>query len=132
VRVASDPLKSGAIAKCGPSRSIKRHALRFLFVRVKCVLTRWRQHRQKNQRDMTRYRMRVYAPCDPEPRLWQTHDIFATDDDAAKKLAQERYDELSRELAQQQRPKMDDPTLVNFSLYDGERLVVETVRKDRQ
>ena len=76
--------------------------------------------------------MRIYAPGDPEPRLWQTHDIFATDDDAAKKLAEERYDELSRELAQQQRPKMDDPTLLNFSLYDGERLVCETVRKDRR
>jgi hypothetical protein len=81
---------------------------------------------------MTKYRMRIYAPGDPEPRLWQTHDIFATGDDAAKKLAQERYDELSRELAQQQRPKMYDPTLVNFSLYDGERLVCETVRKDRR
>ena len=76
--------------------------------------------------------MRIYAPGNPEPRLWQTHDIFATDDDAAKKLAEERYDELSRELAQQQRPKMDDPTLLNFSLYDGERLVCETVRKDRR
>jgi hypothetical protein len=81
---------------------------------------------------MTKYRMRVYAPCDPEARLWQTYDIFATDDDAAKKLAEERYDELSRELAQQQRPPIDDPTLANFSLYDGERLVCETVRKDRR
>ena len=43
--ISSNPLESGATAKSGPSHSIKRQAPRFLFVRVKCVLTRWRQHK---------------------------------------------------------------------------------------
>jgi hypothetical protein len=43
-----------------------------------------------------------------------------------------RFDRLSQELAQQKCPKLDDPSLVNFALYDGERLVYETVRKDHR
>jgi hypothetical protein len=84
------------------------------------------------ERLMTKYRMKIYRPGDPVPRLWHTHDIFAADDAMAKTLAQERYDELAQELAQQQEPKIDDPTLVNYCLYDGERLVCETIPTKRR
>ena len=74
---------------------------------------------------MTRYRMRVYKPGD---RLWQTHDIFANDDATAKHSAQQKFDELAAELAEQQHPKVDDPTLERFTLYNCDRLVCEIVQ----
>jgi len=47
---------------------------------------------------MMKYRMRMFSSGNSEPRLWQTHDIFAQDDEAAKIAAQQRYDELVVEL----------------------------------
>jgi hypothetical protein len=41
---------------------------------------------------MTKYRMVVLK----SGLLWQSYDIFATDDATAKDLAQQRFDELSR------------------------------------
>jgi hypothetical protein len=76
---------------------------------------------------MPQYRMKIYRSGVPSPRLWATRDIAAADDAAAKKLARERYDELARELAEQPKPKIDNPTLVNYCLYDGQRLVCETI-----
>jgi hypothetical protein len=81
---------------------------------------------------MTKYRMKIYRPCDPAPEPWQTHDIAAADDAAAKKVAQERFSELADELAQQEAPKVDDPTLVSYWLYDGNRLVCEITPKARR
>jgi hypothetical protein len=71
--------------------------------------------------------MKIYRADDPSPRLWVTKDIFADDDAAAKRLAQKYYDKLARELIEQKEPELDDPTLVNYGLYDGERLVCETI-----
>ena len=79
---------------------------------------------------MIKYRMMIYRAVTP-PKLWVTCDIFAEDDAAAKKLAQEEYDKRGQELVQQQKPKIDDPTLVNFCLYDGDRLVMETLLATR-
>jgi len=74
---------------------------------------------------MTRYRMRVYKLGD---QLWQTHDILAEDDAAAKHLAQQQFDKLAAESAEQQCPKVENPTLERFGLYDGDHLVCEVVR----
>jgi hypothetical protein len=74
---------------------------------------------------MIRYKMKIYRDGERGPKLWITCDIFAEDDPTAKKLAQEEYDKRGRELAQQQKPKIDDPNLVNFCLYDDDRLVME-------
>jgi len=71
--------------------------------------------------------MKIYRPDDPARRLWVTKDIFADDDAAAKRLAQKYYDKLALELVEQKEPKLDDPALVNYGLYDGERLVCETI-----
>ena len=82
---------------------------------------------------MRKYLMRVYRPGRPEPRLLQTHDIFADNDAAARTLAWRRYDTLMKELA---RSTNENPisTLralaLNFSLSEGDRLVFESVRKD--
>lgn len=74
--------------------------------------------------EITKYRMRVYKPGDC---LWQTHDIHADNDATAKCLAQLKFDELAAELANQEHPKIADPTLERFGLYDGDRLVYENV-----
>ena len=73
---------------------------------------------------MTRYRMRVYKPGN---QLWLTHNILAEDDATAKQLAQQEFDKLAAELAGQQCPKVENPTLERFGLYDGNRLVCEVV-----
>jgi hypothetical protein len=73
---------------------------------------------------MTRYRMRVYKSGD---QLWQTHDILAEDDATAKHLAQQEFDKLAAELVGQQCPKVEDPSLERFGLYDGDHLVCEVV-----
>ncbi len=78
---------------------------------------------------MTKYRMRVYKPGG---HLWQTHDIFADDDRAAKRLAQQKFDELAAELADQKHPKIDDPRLERFAIYHGDRLVCEIVHRGRR
>jgi len=75
---------------------------------------------------MNRYGLRVYKSGD---QLWQTHDIFADDDVTAKHLAQQKFDELAAELAAQQHPKVDDPTLERFVLYNCDRLVCKIVRR---
>ena len=66
---------------------------------------------------MTEYRMRVYEVGE---KLWQTQPIYAHDDGEAKARAQERYDELAKELREQNLPKLD-----RFILYDGIRVVCE-------
>jgi hypothetical protein len=71
--------------------------------------------------------MKIYRSGYPAPRLWVTKDIFADNDAAAKRLAQKYYEELARELVEQKEPKLDDPSLVNYVLYDGERPVCETI-----
>ncbi len=69
--------------------------------------------------------MRIYKPGD---RLWQTHHIFADDDANAKRLAQQKFDELAAELGGQQHPnKVDHPRLERFGLYDDDRLVCEII-----
>lgn len=78
---------------------------------------------------MKKYRMRVFCSGSPaQSQPWQTHDIFAQDDAAAKIAAQQRYDELVTELVQTE----DAPALVNFSLSEGDRLVYEPPRRDRR
>lgn len=76
---------------------------------------------------MIRYKMKIYHAGEYGPKLWITCDIFAEDDATAKKLAQEEYDKRGQELVQQQKPKIDDPNLVNFCLYDGDLLVMESL-----
>jgi hypothetical protein len=76
---------------------------------------------------MIRYKMKIYRADEYGPKLWNTCDIFAEDDATAKKLVQGEYDKRGQELVQQQKPKIDDPNLVNFSLYDGDRLVMESL-----
>jgi hypothetical protein len=49
---------------------------------------------------MIKYRMMIYRTV-TAPKLWVTCDIFADDDAAAKKLAQEEYDKRGQELVQQ-------------------------------
>ncbi len=80
---------------------------------------------------MTKYKMKIYRPGVSAPEPWITCDIFARDDNEAKELAQENYDKRAQELAQQNEPRPDDPTLVNFCLYDGGRLVCETTPRMR-
>jgi hypothetical protein len=75
---------------------------------------------------MSRYRLRVYKSSD---QLWQTHDIFAEDDATAKHSAQQKFNELAAELAGQEHPKVDDPTLERFVLYNCDRLVCEIVHR---
>jgi hypothetical protein len=75
---------------------------------------------------MIEYRMRVYKPGD---QLWQTHPIFADDDATAKQLAHQKFDELIAELAGQKCPKVDDPTLERYGLFDGDRPVCEIVNR---
>jgi hypothetical protein len=78
---------------------------------------------------MTKYRMRVFCSGSPEPRLWQTHDIFALDDATANTAAQQRYDELAAELVRSN-AKL---TPVGFSLCgEGGRLLCETPRRDHR
>lgn len=78
---------------------------------------------------MTKYRMRVFCSGSPEPRLWQTHDIFAQDDATAKTEAQQRYDELAAELVRSNA----ELTLIDFSLCgEGGRIVCETPRRNHR
>jgi hypothetical protein len=73
---------------------------------------------------MTRYRMRIYKAAND---LWQTHDIFAEDETTAKIVAKQKLKELLGELTEQKVPKIGDPTLERFSLYEGDRLICEMV-----
>jgi hypothetical protein len=73
--------------------------------------------------------MRVYKRGD---RLHHTYDIWADNDTTAKDLAQQKFDELAAELAGQVDPKIDDPTLEGFRLYDGERLICEPISVTRR
>ena len=41
----------------------------------------------------------------------------------------QKFDELAAELAAQQHPKVDDPTLERFVLYNCDRLVCKIVRR---
>jgi hypothetical protein len=66
---------------------------------------------------MSEYRMRVYEAGE---KLWQTHVIHAQDDAEAKTKAQQRYEELAKELREQKMPAID-----RFVLYDGDRPVLE-------
>jgi len=81
---------------------------------------------------MAKYRMKIYCSGNPSPRLWMTKDIFAKNDAGAKEQAQKYYNDLVRELVRQKEPKLDDITLVNYALYDGERLVCETTPRMRR
>jgi hypothetical protein len=56
---------------------------------------------------MTKYRMVVLK----SGLLWQSHDIFATDDATAKDLAQQRFDELATALFRQ---RVANPELERF------------------
>jgi hypothetical protein len=76
---------------------------------------------------MTKYRMVVYKAG----QIWQGHDISASDDATAKALAQQRFDELAAELRGQKNPKIGDPNLARFILYDGVRVVCEVVHRGR-
>jgi len=69
---------------------------------------------------VTRYRMRVYRSGH---QLWRTHDIWAKDDADAKYSAQQKFNDLSAELAGQKCPLIADPTPERFDLYEGSRLV---------
>jgi hypothetical protein len=69
---------------------------------------------------MTKYRMVVLK----SGLLWQSHDIFATDDATAKDLAQQRFDELATTLFRQ---RVANPELERFIIYDGIRVVCEVV-----
>ena len=71
---------------------------------------------------MTKYRMVVLK----SGLLWQSHDIFATDDATAKDLAQQRFDELATALFRQ---RVANPELERFILYDGIRVVCEVVSR---
>ena len=73
---------------------------------------------------MTKYRMLIYRPGG---ELFQTCDVFAKDDVSAKESALEKFDELFIDLTSQKHPKLDDPRLEKFRLYDGNRLVYEMV-----
>ena len=66
---------------------------------------------------MTEYRMRVYEAGE---KLWRTDVIHAQDEAEAKAKAQQRYDELAKELRDQKLPALD-----RFVLYDGDRPVYE-------
>jgi hypothetical protein len=68
---------------------------------------------------MTKYRMLVYRAG----QLWQSHDISASDDTAAQGIAQQRFDDVAAELRQQRHPRIVDPALERFILYDGVRVV---------
>jgi hypothetical protein len=68
--------------------------------------------------------MRIYKSGD---QLWQTHNILAKDDTTAQHLAQQEFDKLVAQLAEQQCPKIDNPTLERFGLYHDDRLVCEVV-----
>ena len=77
---------------------------------------------------MTKYRMKIYRPGEV---LWQTHDVRALDDASAKDKAQKLYADLAAELKGQDDPKIDDPRLERFTLYDGDRVVCEVVSARR-
>ncbi len=77
---------------------------------------------------MTKYRMKIYRPGEV---LWQTHDVCAPDDASAKDKAQKLYVDLAAELKGQDNPKIDDPRLERFTLYDGDRFVCEVVFERR-
>ena len=72
-----------------------------------------------------RYRLRAYKPG-PEPELWQTHDVFAENDDDAKAKAQALFQQLLEELA----AARADHSLTHFSLSEGDRLVYMSPRRD--
>jgi hypothetical protein len=76
---------------------------------------------------MAKYRMVVIK----SGLLWQSHDIFAPDDATAKDLAQQRFDELAAALLRQRFPRIDNPALERFILYDGVRVVCEVVAGGR-
>ena len=61
---------------------------------------------------MAKYRMDIFKPGrkpgHPEPLLWRRHDIFASDDAAAKSKAEELY-----------RTHAVRRTLINFYLCEG-------------
>jgi hypothetical protein len=73
----------------------------------------------------TRYRLRAYKPGHPEPELWQTHDVFAENDDDAKAKAQVLFQQLLEELADARA----DHSLTHFSLSEGNRLVYISPRR---
>ena len=75
---------------------------------------------------MTIYRMVVIK----SGLHWQYHDIPASDDETAKGLAQQRFDELAAELRAQQHPEIVDPVLERFVLYDDRRVVCEVRNPD--
>ena len=63
--------------------------------------------------------MRVFKPGQPDPELWQTHDIHAPDDAAATTAAKALYDQLWLELVRSGARH----GLAHFNLAEGGRLV---------
>jgi hypothetical protein len=71
---------------------------------------------------MAKYRMDIFKPGRkpgrPEPLVWRRHDIFASDDGAAKSKAEELY-----------RAHAAQRTLISYSLCEGGgRFVYESPR----
>jgi hypothetical protein len=84
--------------------------------------------------EVMKYRMEVYNVTGNltgrgfGSRLWQTHDVFAVNDEEAKAKATN----LFKELMKPRRPKgKGNPILDRFCLYDeGSRVVCEIKAKD--
>ena len=73
-----------------------------------------------------RYRLSAYKPGHPRPELWQTHNVFAENDDDAKVKAETLFQQLLEGLA----AARADHSLTHFALYEGNRLVYMSPRRD--
>jgi hypothetical protein len=73
-----------------------------------------------------RYRLSAYKPGHPRPELWQTHNVFAENDDDAKAKAQILFQQLLEELA----TARADHSLTHFTLSEGDRLIYMSPRRD--
>jgi hypothetical protein len=81
---------------------------------------------------MRKYRMRVFRPNGPKPRLLvQKWVILAEDDAAATTLAWQRYDTFRKETAEADEYPfgMLRAAVLSFSLSDGTRLVCDSRRE---
>jgi hypothetical protein len=81
---------------------------------------------------MRKYRMRIFRPTRPKPRLLvQKWVILAEDDAAATTLAWQRYDAFRKEMAEAGEYPfgMLRAAALSFSLTDGTRLVCDSLRK---